>query len=83
MGYLTAMRILFHLFCMVLLSGPAFAGQYPPDTVAMNLIRVSDHVYYVRGEAGIATDNEGFISNAAAIVTDATPSVSIFPWSRK
>ncbi len=65
------MRVLFHLFFTLLLSGTAFATQYPPATVEMNLIRVSDHVYYVRGEAGIATDNEGFISNAAAIITDA------------
>jgi len=31
---------------------------------------VSEHVYYVQGRAGIATDNQGFISNAAAIVGD-------------
>ncbi len=36
----------------------------------MSLKRVSEHVYYVQGAAGIATDNEGFISNAAAVITD-------------
>lgn len=47
------------------------AADYPPVTVDMQLQRVSEHVYYVQGQAGIATDNEGFISNAAAIVDDA------------
>ncbi len=42
---------------------------YPPVDVDMELKQVSEHVYYVQGQAGIATDNAGFISNAAAIVT--------------
>ncbi len=45
------------------------AGQTPPATVEMPLKQVSEHVYYVQGMAGIATDNQGFISNAAVIVT--------------
>jgi glyoxylase-like metal-dependent hydrolase (beta-lactamase superfamily II) len=36
----------------------------------MRLQRLSDHVYLVQGEAGVATDNEGFISNAGVVVTD-------------
>lgn len=44
--------------------------NYPKSKVEMTLQKVSDHVYYVQGKAGIATDNEGFISNAAAIITD-------------
>jgi glyoxylase-like metal-dependent hydrolase (beta-lactamase superfamily II) len=47
----------------------AVAATYPPVTVDMELEKVSEHVYYVQGAAGVATDNEGFISNAAAIVT--------------
>jgi glyoxylase-like metal-dependent hydrolase (beta-lactamase superfamily II) len=35
----------------------------------MEVKKVSDHVYYVQGIAGIATDNEGFISNAGFVVT--------------
>ena len=35
----------------------------------MEVKKVSDHVYYVEGLPGIATDNEGFISNAGFIVT--------------
>ncbi len=38
-------------------------------TVDMPLRRVSEHVFYVQGAPGIATDNQGFISNAAAILT--------------
>ena len=45
-------------------------GGYPEVPVEMPLQRLSEHVYYVQGKAGIATDNAGFISNAAAIVTD-------------
>lgn len=43
---------------------------YPATDVKMELKQVSEHVYYVQGQAGIATDNEGFISNAGFIVTD-------------
>jgi glyoxylase-like metal-dependent hydrolase (beta-lactamase superfamily II) len=31
--------------------------------------QVSEHVYYVQGQAGIATEFEGFISNAAFVIT--------------
>ena len=44
-------------------------GDYPPASVDMRLQRLSDHVYLVQGEAGVATDNEGFISNAGVVVT--------------
>jgi glyoxylase-like metal-dependent hydrolase (beta-lactamase superfamily II) len=56
---------------MLLLWVPlAGAGAgYPPTTVDMALKQISEHVYYVQGAAGIATENEGFISNAAAVVT--------------
>ncbi len=43
---------------------------YPATNVDMELKQVSAHIYYVQGKAGIATDNEGFISNAGFIVTD-------------
>jgi glyoxylase-like metal-dependent hydrolase (beta-lactamase superfamily II) len=35
----------------------------------MEIRKVSEHVYYVEGKPGIATDNEGFISNAGFVVT--------------
>ncbi len=44
--------------------------SYPAADVEMKLKQVSEHVYYVQGKAGIATDNEGFISNAGFIVTE-------------
>ena len=52
-----------------LTSLPAISA-YPPVTVDMQLTQVSDHSYYVSGVAGVATDNEGFISNAGFVVTD-------------
>ena len=43
--------------------------QFPAPTVPMKLVKVSPHVYYVQGKAGVATDNEGFVSNAGFVVT--------------
>lgn len=43
--------------------------NYVNSSVEMKLHKVSDRVYYVRGIPGIATDNEGFISNAGFVVT--------------
>lgn len=54
-----------------LLSAIASANDYPPSTVAMQLKQVSPRCYYVQGEAGTAIENEGFISNAGVVVTDA------------
>ncbi len=65
------MRLLFTLVCLATFSFPAAASEYPPADVAMELQKVSDHVYFVQGVAGVATDNEGFVSNAGAVVTDA------------
>ena len=60
------------LFFSVLIftSQSLIAGsKYAPTSVEMEVKKVSDHVYYVEGIPGIATDNEGFISNAGFIVT--------------
>lgn len=56
---------------LVGVAGSAAAADYPPVDVEMELQQVSEHVYYVQGEAGTAVDNAGFISNASAVVTDA------------
>lgn len=53
-----------------LTSAAAVGADVAPIDIDMPLHKVSEHVYYVRGVPGIATDNKGFISNAAAIVTD-------------
>lgn len=42
---------------------------YPRSTVEMELQKVSEHVYFVQGATGIATDNQGFISNATVIIS--------------
>ena len=47
----------------------AVLDKYVNSSVEMKLHKVSDRVYYVRGIPGIATDNEGFISNAGFVVT--------------
>jgi len=58
-------------------SGAGAETPLPPDpspasaTVDMPVKRVSEHVYYVEGTPGVATDNQGFISNAGFIVTGA------------
>jgi glyoxylase-like metal-dependent hydrolase (beta-lactamase superfamily II) len=48
---------------------PLMAAPYAETSVTMEVKQVSEHVYYVEGEAGIATDNEGFISNAGFVLT--------------
>lgn len=63
-----------HLFFLVLgifsSSVIASGAIYPPVTVPMALQQVSPHVYLVQGQAGVASDNEGFISNAGVVITD-------------
>lgn len=62
-------RILF--CCQLLWSGLVVGADYPPVTVDVRATQVSEHVYYVQGNAGTATEFEGFISNAAFVVTSA------------
>jgi glyoxylase-like metal-dependent hydrolase (beta-lactamase superfamily II) len=59
------------LVFILLFSGPVPADDCPSAGVEMDLKRVSEHVYFVQGIPGVATDNEGFISNAGVIVTGA------------
>ena len=47
-----------------------FAEKYTRTEVDMALKQVSEHAWYAEGAAGAATDNEGFISNAAVVITD-------------
>jgi len=44
---------------------------YLPATVEMTLRQISEHVWYAEGVPGIATENQGFISNAGVVVTGA------------
>lgn len=57
---------------LILFSQSLIAGsKYAPTSVEMEINKVSEHVYYVEGIPGVATDNEGFISNAGFVVTNA------------
>lgn len=60
--------ILISLLLLLTHSALAFEFKYPPVDVEMQLQKVSDHVWFVQGKAGAATDNKGFISNAAVII---------------
>ncbi len=65
-------KSLFYLlvYLCLFVSAQGVAGsKYAPTSVEMEVKKVSDHVYYVEGIPGIATDNEGFISNAGFVVT--------------
>jgi len=46
------------------------AEQYAESNVDMQVQKVGKYTYYVQGQAGTATENEGFISNAGFIITD-------------
>ncbi len=59
----------FLISLLTLLSLPAMAQSYAPISVPMKVKQVSEHVYYVAGVPGMATDNQGFISNAGFVVT--------------
>ena len=73
-----SMKKWFCLSCILLLvSLPVWAQQqdiwqnskYEPTHVEMELKQVSPHVYYVQGPPGAPTDFDGFMSNAAVVVT--------------
>jgi len=78
-GILSETPLMKRLFALITVTSfvllTAFAAHAesdypPPATVKMELIKLSKHVYYVQGTPGVATDNQGFISNAGIIVTD-------------
>ncbi|VAW66226.1 MBL-fold metallo-hydrolase superfamily [hydrothermal vent metagenome] len=57
------------LLALIPATGLSATEKYAPISVEMKLEKISEHVYYVQGKAGIATENEGFISNAVAVTT--------------
>jgi glyoxylase-like metal-dependent hydrolase (beta-lactamase superfamily II) len=65
------MKILLSLLAMGFMAAPHAGEKYPPVTVEMPITQVAEHSYYAMGAAGAATENEGFISNAGFVVTDA------------
>lgn len=46
-------------------------APYERTDVEMELVQVSPHAYYVQGPPGAPTDNDGFMSNAGVVVTEA------------
>ncbi len=54
---------------LFLIAVPVIQAADEPD-ISMELKKVSEHVYYVVGAPGTATDNAGFISNAGVIISD-------------
>jgi glyoxylase-like metal-dependent hydrolase (beta-lactamase superfamily II) len=61
------MRHYFQAFALAL---AALAGQAHAGTTALEPIQVLPHVYYVQGQAGMASQaNQGFMSNAGFVVT--------------
>ncbi|MCK5667169.1 MAG: hypothetical protein KAI17_26970, partial [Thiotrichaceae bacterium] len=61
-------HVLFLLMLSLNLNAAEFAFKYPRSTVEMELQKVSEHVYYVQGATGVATDNQGFISKPTVII---------------
>jgi glyoxylase-like metal-dependent hydrolase (beta-lactamase superfamily II) len=53
----------------VLFAMQALAVEYAESKVDMQLRPITQDIYYVEGIPGIATDNEGFISNAGFVIT--------------
>ena len=54
----------------LLLAGASAASGDVPASVEMRLQTLTPDVYYVQGKARVATDNQGFVSNAGFIVTE-------------
>ena len=46
------------------------ASPYPPVTVDIPVRQVAERTWYALGAPGIATDNQGFISNAGFVITE-------------
>ena len=58
-------------FFFLVLPYTASSSADPSDfpDVDMTPINVSEHVWYVKGKAGTATENAGFVSNAGFVIT--------------
>ncbi|MCP4076342.1 MAG: MBL fold metallo-hydrolase [Gammaproteobacteria bacterium] len=61
-------NLIFLLMICLNLNAADFKFKYPLSTVDMKLQKVSEHVYFVQGATGIATYNQGFISNATVVI---------------
>ena len=59
----------FLILLLMLLSPFCVTAEYAPATVEMGLKPLTPDVYYVQGKARVATDNQGFVSNAGFVIT--------------
>jgi len=62
------MKLIAALF-VIIFSMQAPAVEYAESEIDMQLRQITQDIYYVEGIPGIATDNEGFISNAGFVIT--------------
>ncbi|MDX2425640.1 MAG: MBL fold metallo-hydrolase [Cycloclasticus sp.] len=65
-------RITIGLMVLMFFIGSALASatpKYVESGLDMRPIQVSEHAWYVQGTAGVATSNEGFVSNAGFVIT--------------
>jgi glyoxylase-like metal-dependent hydrolase (beta-lactamase superfamily II) len=60
--------LVLNLFISTQIEAQEFEFKYPRTSVEMELKQVSEHVYFAQGAAGMATENQGFISNATIIL---------------
>ncbi len=68
--FVPVLLVILYSFHSLAAETPTPPIKYPPVTVELTLTQVSDHTWYARGIPGVATDNEGFISNAGVIIGD-------------
>jgi len=66
----TCSKLIFFVMTLCMSIIASAETHYAPTSVDMEVKKVSEHVYYVEGIPGVATDNEGFISNAGFIITN-------------
>ncbi|MFQ5632287.1 MAG: MBL fold metallo-hydrolase [bacterium] len=62
------MKLILVIF-VILGSSQILAAEYAENTVEIRLKQITRSIHYVEGIPGIATDHEGFISNAGVVIT--------------
>lgn len=60
----------FQSVIIMLLPTLSFAADPAPLGGGMRLEQITPDIYYVQGQPGVATDNQGFVSNAGFVITD-------------
>ena len=66
MSYIRCLILIGLLFANNVIASP----KYAVSGVEMKAVQVSEHVWYVKGASGAATENEGFISNSGFVITE-------------